>query len=230
MIDTDKILLALQTDPAEALRALRERAAQVADHFTANPDARAMAMAGAGGAAAGLVAGVGAPRLAGAIIKLGGLAALGGLAYQAWRRYEANASGAAPPAAADFALAPPGFLPDPRGPDGERLARLTLKAMINAAKADGQIDAEEKARLFDRLGQVSLSDDERDFLFAELARPMDTEGLVAEASAPALAAHVYAASLLAIDPERPAEKAYLKDLAQLLGLDGGLVAEIRAAA
>ena len=102
--------------------------------------------------------------------------------------------------------------------------------MINAAKADGQIDSEEKARLFDRLGQVDLNAAERGFLFEELARPIDTEGLLAEATSPAIAAQIYAASLLAIDADRPAEQAYLRDLAAKLGLDPALAAEIRAAA
>ncbi len=233
MIDADKILKALQTDPAAALRELGGQAANaggdVIERLKTDPDARNAAIAGAGGVVAGMIAGAGAPKFTGAVAKLGGLAALGGLAWYAWKRHEANQKGTAPPEMAALEAPPPHFLPL-SGTDSQRLARVTLKAMINAAKADGHIDAEEKARLFDRLGQVSLSEDERNFLFEELARPMDTDGLVREATSPAIASQIYAASLLAIDADKPAEKAYLADLARRLGVDPALAAEIRTAA
>lgn len=229
MIDADKILKALQTDPAAALKdlggQLREAGQDVAEKLRTDPDARNAAMIGAGGLAAGMLAGAAAPRFTGALAKIGGVAALGGLAYYAWKRHEAQKTGAPAPDP-DITPAPQGFLPEPR----ETLARLTLKAMINAAKADGKIDTEEKARLFDRLGQIDLSPEERDFLFDELARPMDTEGLVAGVKSPAAAAQVYAASLLLIDADAAPEAAYLRDLAGRLGLSPELAAEIRAAA
>ncbi len=233
MIDADKILKALQTDPAAALRdlggQLRAAGGDMAERLKTDPDARNAAMIGAGGLAAGMLAGAAAPRFTGALARLGGVAALGGLAYYAWKRHEAGKAGQAVAPADEIAPPPAGFLPL-EGPGREAIARLTLKAMINAAKADGQIDSDEKARLFDRLGQVDLSPAERDFLFDELARPMDTDGLVAEAVTPAVAAQVYAASLLVIDPDRPAERAYLEALAERLGVSPALAAEIRAAA
>ena len=233
MIDADKILKALQTDPAAAFRELGGQAAtaggEVIERLKTDPDARNVAIAGAGGVMAGMIAGAGAPKFTGAVAKLGGLAALGGLAWYAWKRHEARQKGTQAPELAELEAPPPHFLPL-SGTDSQRLAKVTLKAMINAAKADGQIDAEEKARLFDRLGQVSLSEDERNFLFEELARPMDTEGLVREATSPAIASQIYAASLLAIDADQPAEKAYLAELAKRLGVDPALAAEIRTAA
>lgn len=233
MIDADKILKALQTDPAAALRELSGQAAsaggEMVERLKTDPNARNAAMAGAGGVLAGMLAGGAAPKFSGAVAKLGGVAALGGLAYYAWKRHEAAQRGAPKPEMAALEAPPPHFLPT-SGSDAQRLARVTLKAMINAAKADGKIDADEKARLFDRLGQVSLSSDERDFLFAELSRPMDTDGLVRESTSPAVAAQIYAASLLAIDADQPSEKAYLADLARRLGVDPALAAEIRTAA
>ncbi|KAF0174515.1 MAG: tellurite resistance TerB family protein [Hyphomonadaceae bacterium] len=237
MIDADKILKALQTDPAAALRELGGQMASgaasaggdVIDRLKTDPNARNIAIAGAGGALAGMLAGAGAPKFTGALAKLGGVAALGGLAWYAWKRHEARQQGATPLEAEAIDAPPPHFLPL-SGSDAQRLAKITLKAMINAAKADGRIDAEEKARLFDRLGQVSLTEDERDFLFDELARPIDTDGLVRESTSPAVAAQIYAASLLAIDPDQPSERAYLAELARRLGVDPGLAAEIRTAA
>lgn len=234
MIDADKILQALQKDPIETLKELGGQigssagrvGADVAERLKTDPNVRNMAIAGAGGALAGMLAGAGAPKFTGALAKLGGVAALGGLAWYAWKRHEAGKAGAPKPELAALEAPPTHFQPA----DRQALARIILKAMINAAKADGKIDAEEKARLFDRLGQVNLSPEEQAFLFEELARPMDTDGLVAGAATPAIAAQVYAASLLAIDPDQPSEKAYLADLAKRLGVDPALASEIRAAA
>ena len=53
-------------------------------------------------------------------------------------------------------------------------------------------------------------------------------GLTAQASA--RATEIYAASLLVVDPEAPAEKGYLAMLAARLGLDPGLVAHLHARA
>jgi uncharacterized membrane protein YebE (DUF533 family) len=231
MIDADKILKALQTDPAAALRdlgdQLREAGGDVAERVRTDPAARNAAIAAGGGLLAGLLAGATAPRFAGAVGKIGGVAALGGLAWYAWKRHEEGRAGQPHAGALE---APPAAFQPPDGPERQRLAQLMLKAMINAAKADGKIDTEEKARLFDRLGQVDLGPAERDFLFDELARPMDTDGLVAGVSSPAVAAQVYAASLLIVDPDAPAERAYLSDLAGRIGVSPDLAAEIRAAA
>lgn len=231
MIDADKILGALRTDPAAALRDLGEQLSgaggDLAERIRTDPNARNAALAAGGGALAGLLAGAAAPRFTGALAKLGGVAALGGLAWYAWKRHEEGRAGQ--PHAGAIEAPPAGFLPA-AGAERERLSRLMLKAMINAAKADGKIDTDEKARLFDRLGQIDLSADERDFLFEELARPIDTDALVADASTPAAAAQIYAASLLIVDPDRPAERAYLADLASRIGVSPALAAEIRAAA
>jgi uncharacterized membrane protein YebE (DUF533 family) len=52
-----------------------------------------------------------------------------------------------------------------------------------------------------------------------MAKPLDTQALLAAAKGqPALAAQVYAASLLAIEVDTPAEKKYLDRLALGLGL------------
>jgi uncharacterized membrane protein YebE (DUF533 family) len=101
----------------------------------------------------------------------------------------------------------------------EGQAGLIFKAMINAAKADGQIDQDEIQRIIGRLGDAGLDQKTRDFVLAEMNKPMDTEGLVAAAQGnPQLGAQLYAASLLAIEVDSPAERAYLENLAKSLGL------------
>jgi uncharacterized membrane protein YebE (DUF533 family) len=91
--------------------------------------------------------------------------------------------------------------------------------MINAAKADGQIDPQEVERISAKLGDAGSEEETRAFLVEEMQKPSDVNGIARQASSPELAVQVYAASLLAIEVDTAAERAYLRDLAGRLGLD-----------
>jgi uncharacterized membrane protein YebE (DUF533 family) len=219
---------------------------RILDAFQNDPNARRTAMVGGGGLAAGLAAsmlmGGSGRKMLGKAAKYGAVAASGGLAYHAWQKSRQNAgqpaSGAAAPAApqgrvpaidADYEAAPAnsGFLPAPSDETAQdALARTLLRAMIAAAKADGKIDAAEKERIFARLNTMDVSAGDKAFVFDELSAPLDLNAVVAGATSPEVAAEIYAASLVAIESETPAEKAYLNMLAIRLELDAGLVAEI----
>ena len=101
----------------------------------------------------------------------------------------------------------------------ERHAELILKAMINAAKADGQIDKEELRRIVGKLQEVGVDAETQQYVMAEMKKPMETQQLVAAAQGrPELAAEMYGASLLAIEVDTPAEKKYMEQLAAGLRL------------
>lgn len=104
----------------------------------------------------------------------------------------------------------------PAGALLEDQARLMIRAMIEAAKADGAIDAEEQARLSEHL--KDLDADQQAYVRDLMAAPRDLPGLVAATDA-ALRAQVYSASLMAIRLDSPAERAYLAQLATALALD-----------
>jgi len=114
--------------------------------------------------------------------------------------------------------------PEP-APEHELAAALMLRAMIQAAKCDGRIDAEEQAKLLEKLGDVSP--EERAFVEAELAAPVDVEGLARQVPE-GLEPQVYAMSVLAIDLDSQAEAQYLHQLAQALGLGKSDVNHIHA--
>ncbi|MEM1431476.1 MAG: DUF533 domain-containing protein [Pseudomonadota bacterium] len=97
----------------------------------------------------------------------------------------------------------------------EDSAKLMLRAMIQAAKADGEIDPEERAKIIDSLGDVS--DEERRFVQAELDAPLDVIGLAQDTSEQ-MRVQVYATSLMAIHVDNQRELAYLAQLSQALGL------------
>ncbi|MDQ0475063.1 tellurite resistance TerB family protein [Labrys wisconsinensis] len=129
---------------------------------------------------------------------------------------------AASPPQAVAASPPQAVEPQPR-------ARLLIAAMVNAAKADGAVDGEEQTAILGQADSLSLSDEERSFLFAEFGKPFDMEPIVRTATTPDLAAEVYAASAVAVGTPSPAETAYLKALASRLQLPEGVTAEIQRA-
>lgn len=161
-------------------------------------------------------------------IKVGGTAVLAGLAYRAWNNWQAskNSGGAIPDPQQpmkDVTPEPEGtvFLPAlPKARDDLSLA--ILRAMIAAAKADGHIDANEQQRIFGKLDTLDLDSEAKAFVMDELRKPLDINSVVAAATSPEVAVELYAASFLAIDPDEPAEQAYLAMLASRLKLDPGL--------
>jgi uncharacterized membrane protein YebE (DUF533 family) len=95
-------------------------------------------------------------------------------------------------------------------------------AMIGAAKADGHIDANEQEAIRSELAKVTDSAEDRAWLEAEIARPLDPAAIAAGASTPEMAAEMYLASLLVVDEEAFMERAYLDELARQLKLDPAL--------
>lgn len=238
MFDVNKIVNALQTDP----------------------NAQRTAMAGGGGFAAGLATsmlmGKSGRKMMGKAAKYGAVAAVGGLAYHAWNQHrqkqagggqgqpdpsqvQAGApsaggpTGSVPAIDSDYEAAPENtaFLPAPSDEASQdALGKALVRAMIAAAKADGKIDSEEKSAIFERLNTMDLDADAKAFVFDELSAPLDVNAVVAGADTPEHAAEIYAASLVAIEADTAAEKAYLQMLSARLELAPELVSEIHAAA
>lgn len=115
----------------------------------------------------------------------------------------------------------------PAGPLAEENARLMIRAMIQAAKADGAIDAAERETILSHL--TDASEEEIAFVTAELDAPSDIAGLAAAVGDTARA-QVYSAALMAITVDTEAEKAYLRGLGTALGLDAATVATIHVGA
>jgi uncharacterized membrane protein YebE (DUF533 family) len=168
-------------------------------------------------------------------VTYGGLALVAGLAYKAYQGHKANQTNAPRPHyPADEPVpleAPRGTAFDPREqPGGENQAAVALlTAMISAAKADGHVDRDEQDRIFAKIDEAGLDNEAKAFLMDELRAPLDLDKVVASATCQESAAEIYAASRLAIDPDHPAEKAYLQMLSARLGLEDGLVDEIELA-
>lgn len=105
----------------------------------------------------------------------------------------------------------------------EENAKLMIRGMIMASKADGDIDADERTKILDALDDAS--EEEIKFVEEQLAAPVDPMALANDAGSNA-AAQVYSASLMAISVDTDAEKTFLKNLASGLQLPDDKVAEI----
>lgn len=167
------------------------------------------------GAAAGALLGGGL----GGAAKGGAMAMLGTLALGALKAAREAQAAAAP---ADAALEPGEI----RAVTGEDSEKLVLRAMISAAKADGNIDQTEMQKIIGKISADDVTPAEKQFVLDEMARPLDVDALAAEVGNPAQAAQVYAASILSIDADTDAEKAYLRELARALSLDPAAVDQI----
>ena len=99
------------------------------------------------------------------------------------------------------------------------VATLTVQAMINAAKADGHIDATETERLVGKMREDGVTEEEQRFVMEEMRKPMDTDAIVRAVPNQQVAAQLYAASLMAIKVDTAAEKRYMQEFAAKLGLD-----------
>lgn len=107
-------------------------------------------------------------------------------------------------------------------------AELVLKAMIGAAKADGSISQDEMERITGRLQEDGITDEERRFVLDEMSRPSSIDSIASRVPNKAVAAEIYAGALLTIDVDTEAEKRYLEELANKLGLDQGTVQSLHA--
>jgi uncharacterized membrane protein YebE (DUF533 family) len=186
------------------------------------------------GAIAGGLLGIlltnGGRRLLGTGVKVGGAALIGGLAYKAYEDWKAGKSTTAEDG--PISLPKPdgtAFLPDDAGAADDLATRL-LQAMIAAAKADGHVTADERVRIDGALGTLGLGDEATAMIAAELDAPLDVGRVAALARTQEEATEIYAASLLVVDEESPAEKGYLAMLAARMQLDPGLVAHLHAKA
>lgn len=146
-----------------------------------------------------------------------------------------NSSGFSPLAAAgtmqDQAaklMAQAGPIPAALVADTEQKAGLLLRAMIQAARADGDLDADEEARILGAMGP-DPDEDDMTFLRTQLAAPIDPDSLAADTPAE-FRPQVYAMALTAIVADSAAEVAFLDRLAAACDLAAPVRAALHLAA
>ncbi|WP_114856644.1 tellurite resistance TerB family protein [Azospirillum brasilense] len=144
---------------------------------------------------------------------LGGAGASGGGSLgerlsQVFQQRTAPPPDATPPAAGEGAF--------PELAMEDQHALLLIRAMIAAANADGEISAAERQRVMAALDEAGGGPEERRIVEQELSQPQSLDSLVRSVTDPDMAEQVYLASLMAVDREHEAERAYLTYLATRL--------------
>ncbi|MGF1642120.1 MAG: DUF533 domain-containing protein [Thiotrichales bacterium] len=139
----------------------------------------------------------------------GGQGGLGALLGGAMAKYAQSQNPAAANAAAQFI---------PTGAEqrqAEEQATVIVRAMINAAKADGQVDQKELQQITGKMGQ--MGPDEINWLKSEISAPLDVNAMIKSVPR-GMEQQIYAMSLMAIDLDTQQEAKYLHELAQGLGI------------
>jgi len=168
-------------------------------------------LGGAGGGLGNLLGGGGTAAVAG----LGGIGGLlGGLAAA-----RSGDGGAASSLEGLLSQDNPAEEPDP-----EESAGLMIRAMIMAARSDGEIDATEREMLMNTIGK-GASPEETAVVQSAMDDPVDAAEIAA-ATPQGMETQVYSMSVMAIQPDNAAEAQYLHSLASELGISEDTVNEI----
>lgn len=106
-------------------------------------------------------------------------------------------------------------------------AEIILLAMIDAAKADGQVDSGELGKIMNTMKSSGIGQEGMNYVIQKLQGPMETAKIIsAVRGRPELAAQVYSASLMSIEVDTEAERKYLDKLAKAMGLTPEVVRNI----
>lgn len=109
-------------------------------------------------------------------------------------------------------------------PEPEATSGLMIRAMILAARCDGGIDDNEKQTLMATIGEDATPED-MEFVQAAMQENVSASAL-AQDTPKGMETQVYSMSVMAIEPDHPAEAKYLHELATALGIGQATVNEI----
>ncbi len=142
------------------------------------------------------------------------LASLGMMAFQAYQSWQ-RSQAAAPQQAVRT-------VDQLSGPEAEDHSHAILRALIAAAKADGRIDKQEEQLIYAEIKRQTSDPQLQQWLDEEVSKPLDAAEVAQSAQDPAMAAEMYLASVMLVDDQQDAERAYLDELAGALQIDPDL--------
>lgn len=109
-------------------------------------------------------------------------------------------------------------------PEPQATGGLMIRAMLMAARSDGDIDASEKETLMATIGADASADDMA-FVKEAMGAPVSAATLAAD-TPQGLETQVYSMSVMSITPDNQAEAKYLHELATALGIGQATANEI----
>lgn len=156
------------------------------------------------------------------LIKGGGLAAVASVAFNALKSFERHDDSSN----SKIDMTEIGQT----GADHNSDFGLTLvRAMIQAAKADGRVDDKERELIQNKIADSGLDDKTSTFLMEELDKPVDTDNLISNVSTDEQKTELYVASRMTLDPKNSDNRVYLDNLRKKLGLPDSLEQHIEQA-
>lgn len=177
-----------------------------------------------GGGALGLMVGSKRGRkMGGKVLKYGALAGVGFLAWKAYQKYQAEG--------ATNTVVQPGAqqgqpMEELQGQAQEQRGLEILQAMIMAARADGHIDANERAVLTREIESLGPDDELHAWIQRQFEAPLDADALARSADSPQAGREIYLVSAIIVDEQNPMERAWLDQLAKALQLPPAMVKEL----
>lgn len=176
-----------------------------------------------GGGALGMMLGSKRGRkMGGQAIKYGALAGVGVLAYKAYQNYQSNNQNAPQPSMGQQGQP----LEQLQGQAQEQRGLEILQAMIMAARADGHIDANERALLTQEIEKLGPDDELHNWIQQQFNAPLDARALARSSDSPQASREIYIVSAIMIDDQNPMERAWLDQLASALQLEAGITREL----
>ena len=154
------------------------------------------------------------------VIKLGSIAALGTVGYKAYQRWQEK----------NGQIAGENSYNHLEGPAAADRSMAILQAMIGAAKADGEIDADERGAIMQHVESCSLQSEAAELFMTEMQKPADAAAIATLSSSPEMGVELYLASLAVTGIGDEQDEKYLATLAENLNLQPELVDEIRSEA
>ena len=172
--------------------------------------------------------------------KYGGAAVLGGLAFNAYKNWQQSNAVANPKAvgAEHFSNVQPNLanyekeaLEHANGTHISNKFQLALvKAMVASARADGNIDADEQAKISQAIDVLNLDTAVKAELLEVFIQPLSINDIVGDLETMEQKAEAYLASCLVIELDHQAEYVHLSNLSKALELPSGLESQLRAQA
>jgi uncharacterized membrane protein YebE (DUF533 family) len=176
-----------------------------------------------GGGALGLMVGSKRGRkMGGKALKYGALAGIGMLAWKAYQNHQGGGAQASPQGFAREGQP----LEQLVGPAQEQRGLEILQAMIMAARADGHVDADERALITQEFENLGADNELRAWLQQQFDGPLDAAALARKADSPQAAREMYLVSAVIADEQNPMERAWLDQLAAALQLPPGMAQEL----
>jgi len=179
------------------------------------------------------------------VAKVGGMALLGTLAYKAFNNYQqtkasggnATAIGSVQQSAQDLFAQAKQLISNAQqttqaqqalpAQTNAELPLAIMRAMIAAAKADGQMDDAETQKIMGQMEQGGLNANEKMLLMRELANTPTIATIASNVQTQEEAAQVYLAALLVCDSQCANEQKFLSELAANMKLDAAFATNLQ---